>query len=520
MKKNIISLFTIILLTTPTVFAFNDVLSNHNYSDAIEFIKSENIVQGYPDGSFKPDNTINRAELLKIIIGAKYSTIEEIFNNNCFKDVQKDQWYTKYICFAKDKNIVSGYPDGSFKPEQNVNFVEAMKIAMKAYNISFNENSDPWYKDLVNKSSESNLIPLEIAAFDLNISRGQMTDIITRLIKSQNGTLETYLDNAKNIRQTFEDIQNGNNNLINFINRHKAPITFTKEGCNQNHFNASLIYLHKNSDNLDEIIPKLKTERTRMISAFAEATQGLAKLDVATEIFTINVDTNDIADNYYDKNLNWTEKDIDRQKVTKIFYQTHKDDYDFLIILKSFETLTKSSNYVPILEITNGIGMPPINETAYYGSQGKLKGFLISGITENISRLILHELSHQWGCYVGDPFSRGKNNAQIEICDTRAHILYVGSPFPTFTPLGANHWSSNGDGTYRIDNNYEISSYRYHPFTLYFMGLLPKEEYSTKYPIYDRGILGEEEDKSENATLYKELSVNDIIAVEGERTCE
>ena len=53
--------------------SFNDVPETDRFYKAIDFVKDNNIVSGYEDGSFKPDNPINRAELLKIIIESKFS---------------------------------------------------------------------------------------------------------------------------------------------------------------------------------------------------------------------------------------------------------------------------------------------------------------------------------------------------------------------------------------------------------------------------------------------------------------
>ncbi|MBU0981622.1 hypothetical protein KKC94_02925, partial [Patescibacteria group bacterium] len=73
--------------------------------------------------------------------------------------------------------------------------------------------------------------------------------------------------------------------------------------------------------------------------------------------------------------------------------------------------------------------------------------------------------------------------------------------------------------TYRRESNPELG-YKYHPFLLYFMGVLPEDEYDTEYTIYDAGG-GDSPDpfNSENATIYDTVSINDIIEVAGPRTC-
>ncbi len=114
-----------------TTFAASVPLSdidNHAYQTAIEYLYSEKVINGYDNGTFKPDNTVNRAELLKILVGgAGYGKPDATKYRNCFPDV-KSEWYAPYICFAKEKGWVEGYPNGKFLPGQMTNKVEAMKM--------------------------------------------------------------------------------------------------------------------------------------------------------------------------------------------------------------------------------------------------------------------------------------------------------------------------------------------------------------------------------------------------------
>ncbi len=107
-------------------------IANNKFKTAIEYLQGENIINGYDDGTFKPDNTINRAELLKILVGgAGYAKPDGATYRNCFPDV-KTEWYATYVCFAKEKGWISGYNDGLFRPEQMINKVEAIKMLISS----------------------------------------------------------------------------------------------------------------------------------------------------------------------------------------------------------------------------------------------------------------------------------------------------------------------------------------------------------------------------------------------------
>lgn len=107
---------------------FSDIRDNHPNAESINTLAGEKIINGYSDHTFKPDASINRAELTKMIVVTRINPDKTIFKN-CFPDVQ-EQWFAPYICYAKAKGWVQGYKDGTFRPENNVNRAEALKILL------------------------------------------------------------------------------------------------------------------------------------------------------------------------------------------------------------------------------------------------------------------------------------------------------------------------------------------------------------------------------------------------------
>lgn len=227
MKKSISKTFgsillkaAIILIPAATAFAanFSDVPTSHTYQKGIQYLAQEDIVHGHPDGTFRPGTTLNRAEMMKIVAegAAKYhgrdqSVFENHKNENCFNDVPGGEWFTPYICYGKDQGWVQGYADGNFRPGQNVNFVEALKITFMGFGIPYNEDGTPWYRNAVEYASAKNYIPFTITAFGADLKRGEMADMITRVIKADQGIaqLNTYLGNRANIVATYDTILNG-----------------------------------------------------------------------------------------------------------------------------------------------------------------------------------------------------------------------------------------------------------------------------------------------------------------------
>lgn len=165
-----------LLQLSPAYAAFSDV-SNSPYKSAIDALEERGVLEGYADGTFKPESTINRAEFLKIVLEAREST--EFHGGNCFPDVT-DQWFAKYVCNAKSEGIVGGYPDGTFKPEQPVTFVEAGKILTLAFKQQTQGGAE-WYEPFARALEASKAIPTSVNALDENLTRGEMAEMMWRL---------------------------------------------------------------------------------------------------------------------------------------------------------------------------------------------------------------------------------------------------------------------------------------------------------------------------------------------------
>ncbi|MBT7703792.1 S-layer homology domain-containing protein, partial [Candidatus Peregrinibacteria bacterium] len=134
------------LVANANGYLFSDLIMGHDNYSAVMYLEAHDIVQGYDDGTFRPDNTINRAEFTKLLIeAAYYDEFEGYGDENCFDDVPAGEWYTKYVCFANDMDIVEGYDGGGFHPDAVINFAEASKIVVLAYDYDTQDDS-PWYK--------------------------------------------------------------------------------------------------------------------------------------------------------------------------------------------------------------------------------------------------------------------------------------------------------------------------------------------------------------------------------------
>jgi len=186
--------------TSPAYALFFDVPNDHPYVDAIDYLTRNDIVKGYENRSFRPENAINRAEFTKILLSVLYpekyidDCIDNLKNNTdavipqlVFPDVPHDAWFAKSVCAAWTNGIVGGYPDGKFYPEEGVSFAAAAKMLSLGFGLTGIElpelglNNSIWYTPYVEILAANRAIPLSINSMNQPINRGEMAEMIYRL---------------------------------------------------------------------------------------------------------------------------------------------------------------------------------------------------------------------------------------------------------------------------------------------------------------------------------------------------
>lgn len=102
--------------------------------DAVARLVALGIIVGFPDGTYRPDQSVTRAEFAKIIVSALGigEAAEYAAGATRFPDVTAGHWASGYINVAVDVGVIVGYPDGTFQPENQVTFAEAIKMIVAA----------------------------------------------------------------------------------------------------------------------------------------------------------------------------------------------------------------------------------------------------------------------------------------------------------------------------------------------------------------------------------------------------
>jgi len=205
--KKFLALFTLTLgffISFGSAHAsFTDVNPSHPYFKAISYLEQQGVVEGYDDGTYRPNDFISRVEALKIILEGSGIAVNETQNDAGFIDVAATSWYAKYVNQAKAMGIVSGDADtGLFRPGDQTKLAENLKILLEAADRKVEKpNSNPyldvpataWFGPyfgyaktlaLFPQSSRENIQPGN------PITRGMMADLMYQLTFKPEGYQE------------------------------------------------------------------------------------------------------------------------------------------------------------------------------------------------------------------------------------------------------------------------------------------------------------------------------------------
>ena len=132
---------------TPRANNFRDVSSGDYFYEHTLDLRDAGAIGGYDDGTFRPYNQATRAQLVKIVVLA-FDIRLYAGNAQQFSDVPRDHPFYKYIMTAWENNIISGYADGTFRPYANVTRGQITKIAVESARMADLSTAIPSFSDV------------------------------------------------------------------------------------------------------------------------------------------------------------------------------------------------------------------------------------------------------------------------------------------------------------------------------------------------------------------------------------
>ncbi len=156
MKIKITAILLIFIMAFQTVsFAtLSDIDKTSDVGEAITQLVNLGVLSGYPDGSFQPDGLLTRAQFAKIavcMLGAEKEA-SALSGNDVFSDVGCDHWASGYINCIAQKEIINGYPDGSFGAEENITYAQALTILVRLLGYDGKDVNYNWPDGYIKKA--------------------------------------------------------------------------------------------------------------------------------------------------------------------------------------------------------------------------------------------------------------------------------------------------------------------------------------------------------------------------------
>jgi len=164
-------------------------------------IVSTPFVSGYGDGgygevTFCPDNNIKRGEFLRMLVSALCKDFDETkdYGTVSFSDIPVGKWYEKYIAYAEQNQLINGYPDGTFHPEDFITKAEASSMLVKFLGLGTDSAPDAEFTDVASTYWAASAINALVAEDilhgngdgtflpDKNISRAEAATVVAQAV--------------------------------------------------------------------------------------------------------------------------------------------------------------------------------------------------------------------------------------------------------------------------------------------------------------------------------------------------
>ena len=194
----VLSLVMVLCMTPMMAFAST---GNAAYPDidgekcegAVNVLSALGVIDGYEDGTYRPDTTISRAELTKIVVTALGVADYASATTSSYTDMANAQWAVPYVEYAKNLNLVEGYGNGKFGPSDPITYEQAATLIVRAigYTTECNEMNGSWPAIYIQKATALGIFK--------NVEGSQYGTGATR------GDVAVMLYNALDVPQVYAD---------------------------------------------------------------------------------------------------------------------------------------------------------------------------------------------------------------------------------------------------------------------------------------------------------------------------
>lgn len=156
-------------------------------NDALEYLCGKNIIEGYEDGQLHPERTLTRAQFAKILVNAFPDIITHQLAYKFF-DLPDTHWAYQYIQKAANAGWLKGFDDGTFRPDENITYEQAVTVICRAADVYIYEPQYP--EDYVSAAIDYSLSDGVDALIGEVINRRQAAQIVVNALNYEKGQIE------------------------------------------------------------------------------------------------------------------------------------------------------------------------------------------------------------------------------------------------------------------------------------------------------------------------------------------
>ncbi|MER2039233.1 MAG: S-layer homology domain-containing protein [Solibacillus sp.] len=185
----------IVALPQPTnAYSFSDLNPNSDYFEPIMDLVNRKILSGYPDGTFKPNKAITREEAAKMLAQTLNVNISNPSNPR-FKDVPMSNSNYRYIAALVEAGVINGFPDNTFKPKEPITRAQMAKIITLGFKLGVSTKLNHGFKDVSSDHPNAYFIQTML---DLNITKGTSIVTFEPFKTVTRGQMATFIWRAEN----------------------------------------------------------------------------------------------------------------------------------------------------------------------------------------------------------------------------------------------------------------------------------------------------------------------------------
>lgn len=164
---------------------FSDI-GDADVSEAVSVLSSLGIVSGYSDGTFRPSETLTRAQFatLAVLAEGHGDQVAESAYRTLFSDLPASHWAAPYVNLAQSEGLISGYGNGRFGPDDPVTIGQAVTIVLRLMGYGEEDVGPFWPQDYLSKGTDLGLLEGVRTQADAAMTRGEAALLLYAMLQS------------------------------------------------------------------------------------------------------------------------------------------------------------------------------------------------------------------------------------------------------------------------------------------------------------------------------------------------